>query len=385
MTTQTPMDEMIEHAIGGSYEMPDGRKFWIDGPVAREIARRVAVKIEAQNFDLTQALARKDSDLSAVREHYRDLEAQNFDLTQAIARKDAEIAELEADDAALRAWVKRNGERQDDHYRRGYEDAHRLAVEHFAGHDCEPDCEYKEEADEQIADITRDLSAARERIAELKREMSARPTTWAYEQVFDAFTQWQAKAERLTRELAEERAENAIYADENLWTRMPRTQNSCACGREFIGFVAYSSHVSPEGVRFTRRHTHGDSWCANKPLQSGDFDPLAALPPEATTPSASPSVQGMGEIDGAQWSEPPCGIPWEDHVREVIGPDHECVSPSDGETELDPICGKCGDPKRFHCHRNSGLGNSDCKLGQGCGLTHCPGLSPASTDTEVEP
>lgn len=31
----------IECAIGGAYEMPDGRKFWIDGPVAREMARRV--------------------------------------------------------------------------------------------------------------------------------------------------------------------------------------------------------------------------------------------------------------------------------------------------------------------------------------------------------
>jgi hypothetical protein len=32
----------IEARVGGSYEMPDGRKFWIDGPVAREIARRAA-------------------------------------------------------------------------------------------------------------------------------------------------------------------------------------------------------------------------------------------------------------------------------------------------------------------------------------------------------
>ncbi|WP_209047440.1 hypothetical protein, partial [Rhizorhabdus histidinilytica] len=27
--------------IGGAYEMPDGRSFWIDAPVAREMARRV--------------------------------------------------------------------------------------------------------------------------------------------------------------------------------------------------------------------------------------------------------------------------------------------------------------------------------------------------------
>lgn len=30
-----------EVAVGGAYEMPDGRKFWNDAPVAREIARRV--------------------------------------------------------------------------------------------------------------------------------------------------------------------------------------------------------------------------------------------------------------------------------------------------------------------------------------------------------
>lgn len=33
--------DQIERSIGGAYEMPDGRKFWIDGPVAREMARRV--------------------------------------------------------------------------------------------------------------------------------------------------------------------------------------------------------------------------------------------------------------------------------------------------------------------------------------------------------
>jgi hypothetical protein len=31
----------IETAIGGGYAMPDGRSFWIDVPVAREITRRV--------------------------------------------------------------------------------------------------------------------------------------------------------------------------------------------------------------------------------------------------------------------------------------------------------------------------------------------------------
>lgn len=31
----------IESAVGGAYEMPDGRKFWVDAAVAAEIARRV--------------------------------------------------------------------------------------------------------------------------------------------------------------------------------------------------------------------------------------------------------------------------------------------------------------------------------------------------------
>ena len=34
-------DVDLECSIGGAYEMPDGRKFWIDGPVAREIVKRI--------------------------------------------------------------------------------------------------------------------------------------------------------------------------------------------------------------------------------------------------------------------------------------------------------------------------------------------------------
>ncbi len=33
----------VESAVGGAYLMPDGREFWIDSPVAQEIAHR-AVK-----------------------------------------------------------------------------------------------------------------------------------------------------------------------------------------------------------------------------------------------------------------------------------------------------------------------------------------------------
>ena len=31
----------VEAAVGGAYDMGDGRQFWVDAPVAREIARRV--------------------------------------------------------------------------------------------------------------------------------------------------------------------------------------------------------------------------------------------------------------------------------------------------------------------------------------------------------
>ena len=37
----------IDGAVGGEYRMPDGREFWIDGPVAREIARRAADAIKS--------------------------------------------------------------------------------------------------------------------------------------------------------------------------------------------------------------------------------------------------------------------------------------------------------------------------------------------------
>lgn len=38
----------LEVAIGGRYQIPDGRDFWIDGPVARQIAGRVASSSRAK-------------------------------------------------------------------------------------------------------------------------------------------------------------------------------------------------------------------------------------------------------------------------------------------------------------------------------------------------
>lgn len=38
--TEQTTEREIEVAVGGAYKMLDGREFWIDGPVAREIARR---------------------------------------------------------------------------------------------------------------------------------------------------------------------------------------------------------------------------------------------------------------------------------------------------------------------------------------------------------
>ena len=40
-------DIEIEKAIGGSYELSDGRKFWIDRLAALEIVRRVRAALEA--------------------------------------------------------------------------------------------------------------------------------------------------------------------------------------------------------------------------------------------------------------------------------------------------------------------------------------------------
>jgi len=39
---------VVEAAIGGSYDMPDGRKFWIDAPVAREMTKRALAALEAE-------------------------------------------------------------------------------------------------------------------------------------------------------------------------------------------------------------------------------------------------------------------------------------------------------------------------------------------------
>lgn len=41
MSEYKSMQDRFEAAIGGAYEMPDGREFWIDLPVAREIAVRI--------------------------------------------------------------------------------------------------------------------------------------------------------------------------------------------------------------------------------------------------------------------------------------------------------------------------------------------------------
>ena len=37
----TVPSSVIEERIGGAYEMPDGRQFWLDNATAREITRRV--------------------------------------------------------------------------------------------------------------------------------------------------------------------------------------------------------------------------------------------------------------------------------------------------------------------------------------------------------
>lgn len=41
-------DEALEMAIGGSYELPDGRSFWLEVVAVREIMGRVGPVIEAE-------------------------------------------------------------------------------------------------------------------------------------------------------------------------------------------------------------------------------------------------------------------------------------------------------------------------------------------------
>lgn len=45
-------ERAIEERVGGTYQMPDGRTFWIDGPVAREIASRVSGRSPSSNEKL---------------------------------------------------------------------------------------------------------------------------------------------------------------------------------------------------------------------------------------------------------------------------------------------------------------------------------------------
>lgn len=44
-------DQELEIAVGGSYELPDGRKFWVDRPAALEIVRRVRAALSARYVD----------------------------------------------------------------------------------------------------------------------------------------------------------------------------------------------------------------------------------------------------------------------------------------------------------------------------------------------
>lgn len=41
----------VEARVGGAYQMPDGRSFWIDAQAAREIARRVVAPLSTEGGD----------------------------------------------------------------------------------------------------------------------------------------------------------------------------------------------------------------------------------------------------------------------------------------------------------------------------------------------
>lgn len=55
----------IETAVGGVYEMPDGRNFWLDGPVAREITRRVMRVIAMPSRERLREQIAGDADIPA--------------------------------------------------------------------------------------------------------------------------------------------------------------------------------------------------------------------------------------------------------------------------------------------------------------------------------
>lgn len=49
---------LVETGIGGAYEMPDGRSFWIDGATAREATRRVVALLPTPPPDVKALIER---------------------------------------------------------------------------------------------------------------------------------------------------------------------------------------------------------------------------------------------------------------------------------------------------------------------------------------
>ena len=49
------ISEQIEGAVGGVYQMADGREFWMDKPVAEEITRRVLSEVLLPKNELREA------------------------------------------------------------------------------------------------------------------------------------------------------------------------------------------------------------------------------------------------------------------------------------------------------------------------------------------
>lgn len=69
-----PSPDQLEAAIGGSYVMPDGRNFWIDAPVAREITRRVMLTLP----QIDAEVARLREDLRAINAEIDSLAGSGF-------------------------------------------------------------------------------------------------------------------------------------------------------------------------------------------------------------------------------------------------------------------------------------------------------------------
>ena len=86
----------IEAAVGGAYTMGDGRNFWMDGPVARGVARRAAEGVGAWvRRHEPESLLGVHGQLATARNHFVKLERELADERAAHERTKGRVAALE--------------------------------------------------------------------------------------------------------------------------------------------------------------------------------------------------------------------------------------------------------------------------------------------------